>query len=78
MTSLKRSPQKDSSTLRKTLSSYALNGWEGPNRVCGIYKHVRIILWEATSNFTFFAKLFPFHIKVANVAITCLRMQFSR
>ena len=78
MTSQKISPQKNSSTLRKTLSSYALNGWEEPNLVCRIYKHVRIILWEATSNFTFFAKLFPFHIKVANVAITCLRIRFSR
>ena len=70
--------QKNSSTLRKTLSSHALNGWEEPNLVCRIYKYMHIILWEATSNFTFFAKLLSFHIKVVNVAITCLRMQFSR
>ena len=44
MTNQKISPQKNSSTLRKTLSSYALNGWEEPNLVCRIYKHVRIIL----------------------------------
>ena len=78
MTSQTMSPQKNSSTLRKTLSSYALNGWEEPNLVCRIYKHVRIILWEATSNFTFVAKLFPFHIKVAKFAITCPRMRFLR
>ena len=75
--SQKYSSQMILDTFRKTLSSCALNGWEEPNLVYIIYKHVRANLWKATPVFVFIAELFSFHVKVANAAITCSRMQFS-
>ena len=62
MTSQKISPQKNSSTLWKTLSNYALNGWEEPNLVCRIYKRAHNPI-GGHLQFHFRCQVIPFSFK---------------
>ena len=74
----KNFPQMRSNILRKNLSSFALNGWAKPNLGYSIYRYVCIKLWQDTCIFACIVELFAFHLKIANFAITCKRLRFSR
>ena len=71
----KHSFRKNSNTIRKTLSSCALNGWDEPNLGYSMYKDVCAQLWETSCIFILILELF--HFKFNNLQYLAHKCHFQ-